>query len=165
MEGKLVREGGDLVVQRNAEGKPRHPGSGKDLSYQNLETKERFVPHCIEPSAGADRAVLAFICDAYDEEELTDDKGKTEIRYVMRLHPRLASIKAGIYPLLKNKPQLVAKAIEVRSMLQPYISTSYDESGAIGRRYRRADEVGTPFAITIDFETLESEELKDTVTL
>ncbi|HJN83732.1 MAG TPA: His/Gly/Thr/Pro-type tRNA ligase C-terminal domain-containing protein, partial [Verrucomicrobiota bacterium] len=129
--------------------------------------KERFVPHVIEPAAGADRTVLAFICDAYDEEEITNEKGKTETRVVMRFHPRIAPVKVGVFPLLKNKPELVAKAMEVRALLQPYMTVFYDETGAIGRRYRRQDEVGTPFGVTIDFDTIgeNGEETKDTVTL
>ena len=112
------------------------------------------MPHVIEPAAGADRTVLAFICDAYEEEEITNEKGKTETRVVMRFHPRIAPVKVGVFPLLKNKPELVAKAMEVRAMLQPYMTVFYDETGAIGRRYRRQDEVGTPFGVTIDFDTI-----------
>ena len=167
MEGKLVREGNELVVETDGEGKPKYPGSGKDLTYHDEEAKERFVPHVIEPAAGADRTVLAFICDAFDEEEITNEKGKTETRTVMRFHPRIAPVKVGVFPLLKNKPELVAKAMEVRAMLQPYMTVFYDETGAIGRRYRRQDEVGTPFGVTIDFDTIgeNGEENKDTVTL
>ena len=167
MEGKLVREGDELVVEKDKNGKPKYPGSGKDLTYHDEESKERFVPHVIEPAAGADRTVLAFICDAFDEEEVTNDKGKTETRTVMRFHPRIAPVKVGVFPLLKNKPELVAKAMEIRAMLQPYMTVFYDETGAIGRRYRRQDEVGTPFGVTIDFATIgeNGEENKDTVTL
>ena len=167
MEGKLVREGDELVVEKDKNGKPKYPGSGKDLTYHDEESKERFVPHVIEPAAGADRTVLAFICDAFDEEEVTNDKGKTETRTVMRFHPRIAPVKVGVFPLLKNKPELVAKAMEIRAMLQPYMTVFYDETGAIGRRYRRQDEVGTPFGVTIDFDTIgdNGEENKDTVTL
>ena len=167
MEGKLVREGNELVVETDDDGKPKYPGSGKDLTYHDEEAKERFVPHVIEPAAGADRTVLAFICDAFDEEEITNEKGKTETRTVMRFHPRIAPVKVGVFPLLKNKPELVAKAMEVRALLQPYMTVFYDETGAIGRRYRRQDEVGTPFGVTIDFDTIgeNGEENKDTVTL
>ncbi len=167
MEGKLVRDGDQLVVEQGEDGKPKYPGSGKDLTYHDEEAKERFVPHVIEPAAGADRTVLAFICDAYDEEEITNEKGKTETRVVMRFHPRIAPVKVGVFPLLKNKPELVAKAMEVRALLQPYMTVFYDETGAIGRRYRRQDEVGTPFGVTIDFDTIgeNGDETKDTVTL
>lgn len=125
------------------------------------------MPHVVEPSAGCDRTVLALICEAYDEETVTDDKGKEETRVVMRFHPRVAPIKAGIFPLLKNKPELVAKAREVQRMLSPLMNVFYDETAAIGRRYRRQDEVGTPYGITIDFDTLgeNGPEQKDTVTV
>jgi glycyl-tRNA synthetase len=113
-----------------------------------------------------DRLLLALICNAYTEEEVIDDKGVKETRVVMKLHPRIAPIKVGIFPLLKNKPELVKKAQEVRDLLRAEMSVFYDEAGAIGRRYRRQDEAGTPFGVTIDFDTLgEKPELKDTVTL
>ena len=129
--------------------------------------KGNYIPHVIEPSAGADRLVLAIICTAHDEEEITNEKGKTETRTVMRFNPRIAPIKVGVFPLLKNKPELVAKAKEVKRILQDHMTVFYDEGGNIGRRYRRQDEAGTPFGVTIDFETLgeQGDELKDTVTL
>ena len=129
--------------------------------------KGSYIPHVIEPSAGVDRLLLALICTAYDEEEVPDAKGNMEVRTVMRFHPRVAPIKVAVLPLLKNKPELVAKAKEVRELLRPHMATFYDESGAIGKRYRKQDEAGTPFGITIDFETLgeKGDELKDTVTL
>ena len=167
MEGKLVREGDELVVEKDEDGKPKYPGSGKDLTFYNDETKERFVPHVIEPAAGADRTVLAFICNAYNEETVTNEKGKDETRIVMKFHPRIAPYKVGVFPLLKNKPELVAKAREVCNLLRPYITVFYDEGGAIGRRYRRQDEAGTPYGVTIDFDTLGENDgvNKDTVTL
>ena len=103
--------------------------------------------------------MLAFICDAYDEEEITNEKGKTETRVVMHFHPRIAPVKVGVFPLLKNKPELVAKAMEVRALLQPYMTVFYDETGAIGRRYRRQDEIGTPYCVTIDFETIDDDQV------
>lgn len=129
--------------------------------------KGNYVPHVIEPSAGVDRLALALICNAYCEDQAPDDKGKLESRVVMRFHPRIAPIKVAVFPLLKNKPELVRKAKEVRDLLRPYMSVFYDEAGAIGRRYRRQDEAGTPFGLTIDFDTLgeKGPELKDTVTL
>jgi glycyl-tRNA synthetase len=141
--------------------------SGKLLDYFDEETKERFVPHVVEPSAGVDRTVLALICDAYDEDSAPDEKGKMETRIVMRFHPRMAPIKCAIFPLLRNKEPLVAKAREVQALLRPHMNVFYDEGGAIGRRYRRQDEIGTPFGVTIDFETLgeKGEELRNTVTL
>jgi glycyl-tRNA synthetase len=129
--------------------------------------KGLYVPHVIEPSAGLDRLALAILSNAFEEETVTDEKGKSEVRTVLHFHPRIAPIKVGIFPLLKNKPELVAKAREIVALLRPHMSVFYDETGAIGRRYRRQDEVGTPFGVTIDFETLgeEKPELKDTVTL
>ncbi len=140
--------------------------SGKSMEYFDDEAKSKYVPHVIEPSAGVDRLILALICSAYHEEEVPDDKGNKETRVVMRFHPRVAPVKVAVFPLLKNKPELVAKALEVRDLLRPHMNVAYDEGGAIGRRYRRQDEAGTPFGITIDFETLgEKPELLDTVTL
>jgi glycyl-tRNA synthetase len=125
------------------------------------------VPHVIEPSAGVDRLALALICNAYCEDQAPDDKGKMDSRVVMKFHPRIAPIKVAVFPLLKNKPELVKKAKAVRDLLRPHLSVFYDEAGAIGRRYRRQDEAGTPFGVTIDFETLgeQGPELQDTVTL
>ena len=130
-------------------------------------TNEKFVPHVVEPSAGVDRTTLALICEAYDEETVTDEKGKSEVRTVLRFHPRIAPLKCGIFPLLKNKPELVAKAKEVVALLRPHMMVQYDEAGAIGRRYRRQDEAGTPFCVTVDFDTIgeNGPEKKDTVTL
>ncbi|HSH38858.1 MAG TPA: glycine--tRNA ligase [Chthoniobacterales bacterium] len=159
LEGVAYRTDYDLTQHQNASGKP--------LEYFDEESKQKFIPHVVEPSAGVDRTLLALICEAYDEETVTDDKGKSEVRTVMRFHPRMAPIKVGVFPLLKNKPELVAKAREVHALLKPHMMTFYDEGGAIGRRYRRQDEAGTPFGITIDFETLgeRGDELRDTVTL
>ncbi len=141
--------------------------SGKPMEYFDEATKEKFIPHVVEPSAGCDRTVLALICEAYDEETITNEKGKEETRIVMHFHPRVAPIKCGIFPLVKNKPELVEKAREVQKLLQPHMTVFYDETAAIGRRYRRQDEVGTPFGVTVDFDTLgeSGDELKDTVTL
>lgn len=144
--------------------------SGKSMEYFNDETKERFIPHVVEPSAGCDRSVLAVICEAYDVEDLTKEGGKNDLRTVMRFKPCIAPIKVAILPLLKNKPELVAKAKEVQHLLQPHMNVFYDEAAAIGRRYRRQDEVGTPFCVAIDFETLgeeteDGQDLTDTVTV
>lgn len=125
-----------------------------------------YLPHVIEPSAGLDRLALAILCTAYNEEQKADVNGKVEQRTVLRFHPRIAPIKVGVFPLLKNKPELVAKAREVFRLLQSQFACFYDEAGAIGRRYARQDEAGTPFCVTIDFDTLgEKPELKDTVTI
>src|SRR6476620_8722665 len=159
LEGVAYRTDYDLQQHIKASGKP--------LDYFDEETKERFVPHVVEPSAGVDRTVLALICDAYDEDSAPDEKGKMETRIVMRFHPRMAPIKCAIFPLLRNKEALVAKAREVQALLRPHMNVFYDEGGAIGRRYRRQDEIGTPFGVTIDFETLgeKGEGLRGTVTL
>ncbi|MCX6966510.1 MAG: glycine--tRNA ligase [Verrucomicrobia bacterium] len=141
--------------------------SGKSMEYFDQEATAKYIPHVIEPSAGVDRLLLALICNAYDEEEVVDEKGKAEVRTVMRFHPRVAPIKVGIFPLLKNKPLLVEKALAVRDMLRPFMNVFYDDGGAIGRRYRRQDEAGTPFGVTIDFDTIgeNGPELEGTVTL
>ncbi len=141
--------------------------SGKSMEYFDEEAKVKYVPHVIEPSAGVDRLLLALICNAYHEEPVTDEKGNRETRVVLKFHPRIAPIKVAVFPLLKNRPELVAKALEVRERLRSEMAVYYDEAGAIGRRYRRQDEAGTPFGVTIDFETLgeQGPELKDTVTL
>ncbi|MBE0544063.1 MAG: glycine--tRNA ligase [Verrucomicrobia bacterium] len=128
--------------------------------------KGQYIPHVIEPSAGVDRLILALICNAYHEDQMPDEKGKQETRVVLRFHPRVAPIKVAVLPLLKNKPELVKKAQAVRDLLRPHMNVFYDDGGAIGRRYRRQDEIGTPFCVTIDFDTLgEKPELLDTVTL
>ena len=141
--------------------------SGKSMEYFDEEAKAKYVPHVIEPSAGVDRLILALICNAYHEEQAPDEKGKLEQRVVMKFHPRVAPIKVAVFPLLKNRPELVKKALEVRDLLRPHLTVFYDETGAIGRRYRRQDEAGTPFGVTIDFDTLgeKGPELRDTVTL
>jgi glycyl-tRNA synthetase len=153
MEGKLVRSGEQLVVQQDAEGKPRHRGSGKDLSYFDDLTQQRYVPHVIEPSAGADRATLAFLCEAYNEDEVPDEHGKPTKRVFLKLHPRLAPIKAAVFPLVK-KDGMPEVAKEIYAALKPHLTVFYDEKGAVGRRYRRQDEVGTPFCITVDGQTM-----------
>ncbi len=159
LEGVAYRTDYDLTQHQK--------GSGKPMDYFDEETKQRFIPHVIEPSAGVDRTVLALICNAFDEETVTDEKGKAETRTVLRFHPRIAPVKCGIFPLLKNNPALVEKAREVAGLLRPHMLCFYDESGAIGRRYRRQDEAGTPFGVTIDFDTIgeNGPELADTVTL
>jgi glycyl-tRNA synthetase len=159
LEGVAYRTDYDLSQHQKA--------SGKSLEYFDEETKQRFVPHVIEPSAGVDRTVLALISEAYSEDQAPDEKGKMETRIVLRFHPRMAPIKCGIFPLLKNNSQLVAKAKEIVGLLRPNMTVFYDESGAIGRRYRRQDEIGTPFGVTVDFETLGEKDAarRDTVTL
>ncbi len=124
--------------------------SKEDLTYLDPETNERYVPYCIEPSLGADRATLAFLCNSYFEEEV----GEGDIRTVLKLHPALAPYKVAVLPLSKK---LSEKAEEVYSKLSKYFMCDYDEAGSIGKRYRREDEIGTPYCITIDFDTLEDE--------
>jgi glycyl-tRNA synthetase len=123
--------------------------SGQKLEYVDTATGDRYVPHVIEPAAGADRALLAFIVDAYDEDEI-----EGETRTVLRLHPQLAPVKVAVLPLVKKdgQPELAA---EIHRELRERVQTEYDEGGAIGRRYRRQDEIGTPWAVTIDHQSLE----------
>lgn len=143
-------------------------GSGADLQYFDEESKERFTPHCIEPTFGLDRLVLAVLSESYK----TDGEGDDE-RIYLALPPRIAPIKVCVSPLLKNKPELVAKAQEVFAMLKKSIgAVSWDDNGNIGKRYRRQDEIGTPWCVVIDFDTLGDpstssgqETLKDTVTI
>ena len=125
--------------------------SGKSMEYLDPFTNEKFVPYCVEPSLGADRVALAFLCDAYDEETLENG----DVRSVLHLHPALAPYKAAVLPLQKNK--LGDKAREVYELLAKHFMVDFDDSGAIGKRYRRQDEIGTPLCITIDFDTLEDE--------
>lgn len=129
--------------------------SGKRLEFFNDQTHEKVVPYVIEPSGGVDRAVLVFLVDAFEEETV-----RGETRVVLRLHPKLAPIKAAIFPLVK-RDGMPEKARQIVGMLQPHFAVFYDEGGSVGRRYRRMDEAGTPFGITVDSETLEN----DTVTV
>lgn len=154
MEGKLDPATNPLEVQLGEDGKPVHRGSGKDLTYRDDVTNERFTPHVIEPSAGADRATLAFLCEAYTEDTAKDDKGKEQTRTVMKLHPRLAPIKAAVFPLVK-KDGMPEVAKDLYKALKQKFPAFYDEKGAVGRRYRRQDEVGTPYCLTVDGQTLE----------
>jgi glycyl-tRNA synthetase len=153
MEGKLVRQGDGFAVELDEEGKPRYPGSGKDLRYFDDQARERFIPHVIEPSAGADRATLAFLSEAYSEDTVPDESGVPQPRVVMKLHPRLAPVKVAVFPLVKRDgmPE-IAQAI-YRELKRSW-NVFYDESGSIGRRYRRQDESGTPLCITVDSQTL-----------
>jgi len=168
LEGIAAR--GDFDLGRHQE------WSGKSMEYFDQETNEKYVPHVVEPSAGVDRIALALICNAYSEEWLPKKSGQGEAmeaepgkrppegyeaRTVLRFHPRIAPVKVAVFPLLKNKPELVEKSREVFTMLQKSWPCFWDQVGAIGRRYRRQDEIGTPFGVTIDFQTLEDQ----TVTL
>ena len=125
--------------------------SGQKLEYFDQGTGERYVPHCIEPAAGATRSMMAFLMAAYDEEQVNDDT-----RTVLRLHPRLAPYKIAVLPLSK-KDTLLPKAEEILEMLQPHFMCDYDITQAIGKRYRRQDEIGTPYCVTIDFDSLDDD--------
>jgi glycyl-tRNA synthetase len=162
MEGKLIRDdAGHLVVEQNENGKPKYRGSGKDLTWFDDESRTRYIPHVIEPAAGVDRATLAFICEAWCEDEQPDSKGVMQKREVMKFHPRLAPIKVGVFPLTKKAGQPEKAAEIYRELKSAGIATTYEQQGAIGKRYRRQDEIGTPYCLTVDPETAEN----DTVTL
>jgi glycyl-tRNA synthetase len=155
MEGKLdPNTKPELKVELGPDGKPKWRGSGKDLTYRDDLTNERFVPHVIEPSAGADRGTLAFLCEAYHEDQAPDEKGVMQTRIVMRFHPRLAPIKAAVFPLVK-KDGMPEIAQEIYRALKRHFNVFYDEKGAVGRRYRRQDEAGTPYCITVDGQSLQ----------
>jgi len=129
--------------------------SGEDLSYRDPETNEKFVPYCIEPSLGCDRILLAFLANAYEEEGLEgDEKATDDMRVVLRLHPALAPFKAAVLPLTKKQNE---RAEAVYQELSKHMTVDYDASGNIGKRYRREDEIGTPYCVTIDFDTEEDD--------
>jgi len=173
--GKLPKEKQDGLWRRYYENRKKYlvkMGVAEDKASKDATedanglAKGQYIPHVIEPSAGVDRLILALITNAYTEAAKTDAKGKTETNVVMKFHPRVAPVKVGVMPLLKNKPDLIKKAKEVRDLLRPWMNVFYDDGGSIGRRYARQDEAGTPYCVTIDFDTLgEKPELKDTVTI
>ena len=148
LEGLANRTDYDLSVHSKA--------SGQDLSYLDPETNERYTPYVIEPAVGVDRSVLAFLLDAYTEDEAPDAKGKLEKRTVLRLDYRLAPVKVAVLPLSRNA-DLSPKARDVAATLRQHWSTDFDDASAIGRRYRRQDEIGTPYCVTVDFESLEDQ--------
>ncbi|MGI8335331.1 glycine--tRNA ligase [Actinomadura scrupuli] len=148
LEGVANRTDYDLTVHGKA--------SGTDLSFFDQERNERFVPYVIEPAAGVDRCVLTFMMDAYAEDEAPNSKGKLEKRTVMRLDHRLAPVKVAVLPLSRNT-DLSPKAKDLAAQLRRSWNVDFDDAGAIGRRYRRQDEIGTPFCITVDFDTLEDD--------
>ena len=145
LEGIANRGDFDLVQQAKL--------SGKSLTYLDEESKEHIVPYIIEPSAGVDRSVLAFLCDAYDEEP-----DKDEIRVVLHLHPNLAPIKIAVLPLSRNE-KLLPLSKELYADLRQCWMIGYDDAQSIGRRYRRQDEIGTPYCVTIDFQSLEDKQV------
>jgi glycyl-tRNA synthetase len=124
----------------------------KGLDYFDEQTKEKYIPHCIEPSLGVDRLILGIICSAYAEDVVDGEK-----RSLLKFNPKVAPVKVAVLPLLKNKEVLYSKARELFDKLRFRWNCQFDASGAIGRRYRRADEIGIPFCITIDFDTIEKE--------
>ena len=159
LEGVAYRTDYDLGVHQK--------GAGKPLEYFDEETKQRFLPHVVEPSAGCDRTILALICEAFDEETLTDEKGKEDIRTVLHFKPTMAPIKVGIFPMLIKNDEQVQLAKDLQKSLQKWMTVVYDDGGALGRRYRRQDEIGTPYCVTVDFDTLgeHGDDLKGTVTI
>ncbi|NLB55525.1 MAG: glycine--tRNA ligase, partial [Lentisphaerae bacterium] len=170
-----VQELEGIAARGNFDLSQHQAATGKSMEYFDQETNERFIPNVVEPSAGVDRITLAIICEAYREEWIPKD-GSTEVveaepgkmapagyeaRTVLRFKPSMAPIKVAVFPLLKNKPELVEKSRDVYESLRQIWPCFWDQTGAIGRRYRRQDEIGTPFGVTVDFETLDN----DTVTL
>ena len=151
-----------LAYRTDFDLKSHTEASKVDLSYYDEETKERFTPHCVEPTFGLGRLMLAVLSDAYCEDEQNGEK-----RVYLKFDKKVAPVKAAVFPLLKNKPELVAKAREVYSALKRQIpQIMWDDNGNIGKRYRRQDEIGTPYCVTIDFDTLgENPEHADTVTV
>jgi glycyl-tRNA synthetase len=127
--------------------------SGRDMTYFDEDTKERFLPYVIEPSGGVDRALLAFLCEAFEEDEAPDEQGAMQKRTVLRFHPRLAPVKVAIFPLVK-KDGMPEKARAIYEACRACMAAFYDEKGAVGRRYRRQDEAGTPFCVTVDGQTM-----------
>jgi glycyl-tRNA synthetase len=157
MEGKLAKQpDGTLAVELGPDGKPRHLGTKKDLTIFNDQTREKYVPHVIEPSAGADRATLAFLCEAYREDKAPDEKGNPAERIYLKFHPRLAPFKAAVFPLV-NKEGMPEVAQKLYRELKREFNVFYDDSGAVGRRYRRQDEAGTPYCLTVDGQTLQDQ--------
>jgi glycyl-tRNA synthetase len=128
--------------------------SGKDLTYFDEETQSRYLPYVIEPSAGVDRSVLAFLCDSYNEEKVKKNK-----RVYLDLHPALAPIKVAVFPLLKNRPELVEMAKKLANDIRPHVRAMYDDTASIGKLYRRQDEIGTPWCVTVDVDTLEDQQV------
>jgi glycyl-tRNA synthetase len=145
--GIAARGNYDLTQHANASGKPQE--------IFDEATKKKIVPHVIEPAVGVDRILLAVLCAGYAEEDVTDEKGNVEKRTVLRLSPRIAPVKVAVLPLIKNKELLVARAKDLYVKLKRKYAVAYDDGGAIGKRYRRQDEAGTPWCVTIDFDTIE----------
>ncbi len=152
-----VQELWGIAARGNYDLGQHEKASGVPQAIFDEATKKKFVPHVIEPAVGLDRIFLAVLAAGYAEEQVTDDKGNTETRTVLRLSPRIAPVKVAVLPLLKNKEALTTRAKELYKKLQRRYAVFYDEAGAIGRRYRRQDEIGTPWCVTIDFDTIEKD--------
>ncbi|MBS0632145.1 MAG: glycine--tRNA ligase [Verrucomicrobia bacterium] len=150
-----VQELWGIAARGNYDLNQHAQASGKPQELFDEATKKKFVPHVIEPAVGVDRIFLAILCAGYAEEDVTDEKGNTEKRTVLRLSPRVAPVKVAVLPLIKNKEQLVGRARELYAKLKRRYAVFYDDSGNIGKRYRRQDEIGTPWCVTIDFDTIE----------
>ncbi|MCU1637088.1 MAG: Glycine-tRNA synthetase subunit beta, partial [Cryobacterium sp.] len=148
LEGVANRTDFDLKTHSEA--------SGKDLSYFDQTKNERWIPYVIEPAAGLTRSLMAFLVDAYHEEEVPNAKGGVDKRTVLRLDPRLAPVKAAILPLSRNEA-LSPMARQLAAKLRESWNVDFDDAGAIGRRYRRQDEIGTPYCVTVDFDSLEDQ--------
>jgi glycyl-tRNA synthetase len=152
LEGIANRTDFDLKAHMEA--------SGKDLSFFDPQSKERFVPYVIEPSAGADRSTLAFLVDAYHEDPPEEGRPADDRRVVLKFHPALAPVKLAVFPLMRKEGH-PEKAMKIVEELRGHFAVQYDQAGSIGRRYRRQDEIGTPLGVTVDHQTMED----DTVTL
>lgn len=152
-----VQELEGIAVRGNFDLSQHQEHSGKSMEYFDETTKARYIPHVIEPSLGVDRTFLAVLTAAYREDEVPNDKGQPEKRVVLAFHPRIAPYKAAVFPLVKNKPEIVERAQKLHRRLQDRWPVFWDTSGAIGRRYRRQDEIGTPYGITVDFDTVEKD--------
>jgi glycyl-tRNA synthetase, dimeric type len=152
-----VQELWGIAARGNYDLGQHEKASGVPQAIFDEATKKKFIPHVIEPAVGLDRIFLAVLTAGYAEEQVTDEKGNTETRTVLRLSPRIAPVKVAVLPLLKNKEALTTRAKELYKKLQRRYAVFYDEAGAIGRRYRRQDEIGTPWCVTIDFDTIEKD--------
>ncbi len=148
LEGIANRADYDLTTHAKA--------SGQDMSYLDAESGSRFVPYVVEPAAGVDRSMLMFLLDSYTEDQAPDAKGNLEKRTVLRLDHRLAPVKVAVLPLSRHA-DLSPKARDVAARLRKRWNTDFDDASAIGRRYRRQDEIGTPYCVTVDFETLDDQ--------
>ncbi len=143
-----------LAYRTNFDLTKHSESSGQDLNYFDQETGEKFIPHVLEPTFGLSRTLLMILLDSYNEEEIEDANGKKETRIVLKLKPKIAPFKAAILPLMK-KPELMEKAEQIFDMLKDNFALDFDVTGSIGKRYRRQDEIGTPFAMTVDYDSLE----------